>query len=179
MGDRSGSSGRAGRIPSKLCCAMRCLAKNAADLSWGDGRVAEWLMAPVLKTGVPERVSGVRIPPLPPLPYPTLTISAAGSLHSSSSLRRRGRHDCWHSSSSSLPWPYPNVNSSLGKSAAVRRCFRVPPARVLDLIHVSAGNPKPAGFKVGAGFGQTTVRVVEDADEDHCFAFRIRIFPGD
>ena len=33
---------------------------------WADGRVAEWLMAPVLKTGVPERVSGVRIPPLPP-----------------------------------------------------------------------------------------------------------------
>src|ERR1035441_1073649 len=33
-----------------------------------DGRVAEWLMAPVLKTGVPERVSGVRIPPLPPFP---------------------------------------------------------------------------------------------------------------
>src|ERR1035441_8353221 len=31
-----------------------------------DLRVAEWLMAPVLKTGVPERVSGVRIPPLPP-----------------------------------------------------------------------------------------------------------------
>src|SRR6185437_7299002 len=30
------------------------------------GRVAEWLMAPVLKTGIPERVSGVRIPPLPP-----------------------------------------------------------------------------------------------------------------
>jgi hypothetical protein len=28
--------------------------------------VAEWLMAPVLKTGVLERVSGVRIPPLPP-----------------------------------------------------------------------------------------------------------------
>ena len=34
------------------------------------GRVAEWLMAPVLKTGVPERVSGVRIPPLPPLIFP-------------------------------------------------------------------------------------------------------------
>ena len=33
------------------------------------GRVAEWLMAPVLKTGVPERVSGVRIPSLPPLLY--------------------------------------------------------------------------------------------------------------
>ena len=32
--------------------------------------MAEWLMAPVLKTGVPERVSGVRIPPLPPLIFP-------------------------------------------------------------------------------------------------------------
>jgi hypothetical protein len=30
------------------------------------GEVAEWLMAPVLKTGIPERVSGVRIPPSPP-----------------------------------------------------------------------------------------------------------------
>src|SRR5208282_4260832 len=30
------------------------------------GEVAEWLMAPVLKTGLPERVSGVRIPPSPP-----------------------------------------------------------------------------------------------------------------
>jgi hypothetical protein len=28
--------------------------------------VAERLMAPVLKTGIPERVSGVRIPPSPP-----------------------------------------------------------------------------------------------------------------
>jgi len=33
-------------------------------------------------------------------------------------------------------------------------------------IHVSSGNPKPVGFKVGAGFGQTTVRVVEDPEED-------------
>ena len=32
-------------------------------------------------------------------------------------------------------------------------------------IHVSAGNPKPVGFKVGAGFGETTVRVVEDDDD--------------
>ena len=31
------------------------------------GEVAERLMAPVLKTGIPERVSGVRIPPSPPL----------------------------------------------------------------------------------------------------------------
>ncbi len=30
-----------------------------------NGRMAEWLNAPVLKTGVPERVSGVRIPILP------------------------------------------------------------------------------------------------------------------
>ena len=30
------------------------------------GEVAEWLMAPVLKTGIPERVSGVQIPPSPP-----------------------------------------------------------------------------------------------------------------
>src|SRR5437588_6651674 len=30
------------------------------------GEVAEWLKASVLKTGIPERVSGVRIPPSPP-----------------------------------------------------------------------------------------------------------------
>ena len=30
------------------------------------GEVAEWLMAPVLKTGIPETVSGVQIPPSPP-----------------------------------------------------------------------------------------------------------------
>jgi hypothetical protein len=34
-------------------------------------------------------------------------------------------------------------------------------------IHVSPDNPKPVGFKVGKGFGETTVRVVEkDGDED-------------
>ena len=31
----------------------------------GVGEVAEWLKAPVLKTGRPARVSGVRIPPSP------------------------------------------------------------------------------------------------------------------
>src|SRR5580704_6753432 len=31
------------------------------------GELAEWLMAPVLKTGIPERVSGVRIPHSPPV----------------------------------------------------------------------------------------------------------------
>jgi hypothetical protein len=31
-----------------------------------DGELAEWLMAPVLKTGIPGRVSGVRIPHSPP-----------------------------------------------------------------------------------------------------------------
>ena len=40
------------------------------------GEVAEWLMAPVLKTGIPERVSGVRIPPSPPLPLDCLTCLA-------------------------------------------------------------------------------------------------------
>ena len=29
--------------------------------------MAEWLMAPVLKTGIPGRVSGVQIPPSPPV----------------------------------------------------------------------------------------------------------------
>jgi hypothetical protein len=33
-------------------------------------------------------------------------------------------------------------------------------------IHVSPGRTKPVGFKVGAGFGETTVRVVENDDED-------------
>jgi hypothetical protein len=33
-------------------------------------------------------------------------------------------------------------------------------------IHVSPGNPKPVGFKVGAGFGETTVRVAVSDDED-------------
>ena len=32
------------------------------------GEMAEWLMAPVLKTGIPEKVSGVRIPLSPPYP---------------------------------------------------------------------------------------------------------------
>ena len=50
-----------GRLRVIFFCAMaRCV------LNFRQGRVAEWLMAPVLKTGVPERVSGVRIPPLPP-----------------------------------------------------------------------------------------------------------------
>jgi len=32
-------------------------------------------------------------------------------------------------------------------------------------IRVSPDNPKPVGFKVGKGFGETTVRVVEDEDD--------------
>ena len=35
-------------------------------------------------------------------------------------------------------------------------------------IHVSPGNPKPLGFKAGAGFGETTVRVAVTEDEDSC-----------
>ena len=33
-------------------------------------------------------------------------------------------------------------------------------------IHVSPAMPKPLGFKVGKGFGETTVTVVEDEDEE-------------
>jgi hypothetical protein len=34
-------------------------------------------------------------------------------------------------------------------------------------LHISPGNPKPVGFKVGAGFQTSvTVRVAEDGDED-------------
>ncbi len=35
--------------------------------NWGDGGVAEWFKAAVLKTAVPETVPGVQIPPPPPL----------------------------------------------------------------------------------------------------------------
>jgi hypothetical protein len=35
-------------------------------VKYGHGELAEWLMAPVLKTGIPEKVSGVRIPRSPP-----------------------------------------------------------------------------------------------------------------
>src|SRR5258706_7039494 len=45
------------------------------------GRVAEWLMAPVLKTGVPERVSGVRIHPLPPFSLLYCSVSQDTSKH--------------------------------------------------------------------------------------------------
>ncbi len=34
-----------------------------------DGEVAEWLKAPVSKTGIPVRVSWVRIPPSPQNPH--------------------------------------------------------------------------------------------------------------
>src|SRR5436305_15102307 len=40
--------------------------RTACSKTISPGEVAEWLMAPVLKTGVPERVPGVRIPPSPP-----------------------------------------------------------------------------------------------------------------
>ena len=35
-------------------------------------------------------------------------------------------------------------------------------------IHVSPGRTKPVGFKVGAGFGETAARVVEDEDDEEC-----------
>src|SRR5579872_3478154 len=88
------------RIPyaCSKCWARQCdsLAKTRLIYHGCDGRVAEWLMAPVLKTGVPERVSGVRIPPLPPFPYPTLTISATPR-HMRWEFQPQGRDDLWHS----------------------------------------------------------------------------------
>ena len=33
-------------------------------------------------------------------------------------------------------------------------------------IHVSPDNPKPVGFKVGAGFGETVVRIAVKDNED-------------
>jgi hypothetical protein len=33
-------------------------------------------------------------------------------------------------------------------------------------IHLSPGNPKPVGFKVGAGFGETAVRVAVSDEDD-------------
>ena len=33
-------------------------------------------------------------------------------------------------------------------------------------IHVSPGSPKPVGFKVGAGFGETSVRVAVNGEEE-------------
>src|SRR6202167_3071010 len=67
------------------------------------GEVAEWLMAPVLKTGVPERVSGVRIPPLPPLHgadarcslAPALCLSRRDALTSHPRLRFAARQSLW------------------------------------------------------------------------------------
>ncbi len=38
-------------------------------LHYTRGRVAEWLNAPVLKTGIGESLSGVRIPPRPPFAF--------------------------------------------------------------------------------------------------------------
>jgi hypothetical protein len=45
------------------------------------GELAEWLMAPVLKTGIPERVSGVRIPHSPPFHLRNLVVAARWYLH--------------------------------------------------------------------------------------------------
>src|ERR1700712_1875308 len=63
---------RAGR----QCDCQKGLACVPRTIRLQEGRVAEWLMAPVLKTGVPERVSGVRIPPLPPFQHLFFAIAA-------------------------------------------------------------------------------------------------------
>jgi hypothetical protein len=56
-----------GMVAKKLCLGKALQAFY--DLRYfipPSGGVAEWLMAPVLKTGISERVSGVRIPSPPP-----------------------------------------------------------------------------------------------------------------
>jgi hypothetical protein len=53
-------------------CNQACNSCNWVCVDCNDlGEVAERLMAPVLKTGIPGRVSGVRIPPSPPDIYST------------------------------------------------------------------------------------------------------------
>ena len=47
------------------------------------GEVAEWLMAPVLKTGVGETLPGVRIPPSPPIPAKTNPFSRLAAIRPS------------------------------------------------------------------------------------------------
>ena len=54
-------------LTAKAPNTIDCYKRSGLPYGLANGRVAEWLMAPVLKTGVPETVSGVRIPSLPPL----------------------------------------------------------------------------------------------------------------
>jgi hypothetical protein len=54
------------RLKEKNGCRVNSQESAYCSKTVVAGEVAEWLMAPVLKTGIPERVSGVRIPPSPP-----------------------------------------------------------------------------------------------------------------
>jgi len=84
---------------------------------------------------------------------------------------------------------YSHVMSGFKESEVVTICTRVGPNIVVPFqiyecsgyydknkpswqqmqklaIHVSPGNPKPVGFQVGAGFGESTVRVSTNSDTD-------------
>jgi hypothetical protein len=84
---------------------------------------------------------------------------------------------------------YAHIMTGYRESEMVTMCWRVDPNIVVPFlmyectgyhdknrpswtemqklaIHVSPGNPKPVGFKVGAGFGETTVRVAVSDDDD-------------
>jgi hypothetical protein len=54
--------------PNAVCCKLHStyLASSRFLARSRCGELAEWLMAPVLKTGIRETVSGVRIPHSPP-----------------------------------------------------------------------------------------------------------------
>ncbi len=66
----------------------------ARSLVSNAGGVAEWLKAPVLKTGRRETVSWVRIPPPPPSSRCIKTISCLSSQNSNSVRRLRGLPAC-------------------------------------------------------------------------------------
>src|ERR1700723_2881942 len=57
------------------------------------GELAEWLMASVLKTDVPERVSGVRIPRSPPRPFKPILIKALRNPIKSDGTARIGKNE--------------------------------------------------------------------------------------
>ena len=83
---------------------------------------------------------------------------------------------------------YAHIMSGFKESEMVTMCWRVDPNIVVPFrvyectgyydknrptwqqmeklaIRISPGNPKPVGFKVGEGFGETTVRVAVNGDE--------------
>src|SRR5271167_2298450 len=89
------------------------------------GEVAEWLMAPVLKTGIPERVSGVRIPPSPPLLLLPGTFTPA--IPESGRSRQPALARCSHRLQSELR------DRAAGFTQVCRRQIDGPPSALFDM----------------------------------------------